>query len=264
MLGDREFVDLKFKVLLDDAAFFLGEAERTLKDKSGEDPRTRLARRWNSYARASLINSSLLLECVANILIDTLELGAVAFGAIDRLRVVDKFAYYLEIKHPTERIDKLAPWYKEAEELVNFRNALVHSKPHYGEWRKINETTVQAQIGETPLLKLPYSLLAIEAPEALSSLRVALKFLNYYFLNLCKYSSHQTHSLLITDWGSRFTAYDRSWFEWVESWNLPMEFLVDIPEIKKIEEQENLHFQNIRASDTEPTVTQHTDTPPSQ
>ncbi len=253
--GNDEFVDRKFKVLLDDAVFFLSEAERTQKDKLDGTPQERLARRWNSYARASLINSALLLECAANILIDIIDLGPVAFNAIDRMRPAEKFAYYLEVKHPAEKMDTKSSWYKEAMELLDYRNKIVHSKPCYGKWEKITDTRYQSKTKETDLLKLPHSLLCVDAFDALSALRVAMQFLNNYFLSLCKYTSDQTHHLLITDWGRDSCGYDRSWFEWIDRWNLPILFILDVPGIRKLEAEAAKHFRQIydnEQSDTTP------------
>ena len=176
--GDK-FVDKKFKVLLDDAVFFLSEAERLRIDKTDGTSQAKLARRWSSHARASLINSTLLLECASNVLIDSLDLGPVAFEAIDRRPVLEKFAFYLEVKHPSEKIDKSASWFKDAKELIDYRNTIVHSKPYRGKWKQIAEATYQAEICDTPLLKLPHSLLAIEAPEGqrnIFSVKISRRF----------------------------------------------------------------------------------------
>lgn len=96
MIYDENFIDKKLHTILEDAVFFMEESKSNSFDESDcqRDRYEKLNRR-SAFARASILNSSFLLEATANCCIGTLEISNDLYDDVERMRTLSKFEYYL-------------------------------------------------------------------------------------------------------------------------------------------------------------------------
>ena len=113
IMDSEYFHDRKFKLLLEDAVFLLREAIDKAVD--GYSPKE-----W-SLSRASVNNSSLLLEAAANCCISTLNLSNKYFVDIDKLPIISKFEYYLQKINSEKQLDRGFFPVQQASELISTR-----------------------------------------------------------------------------------------------------------------------------------------------
>ena len=226
----KKFCDRKFKLFFEDAAFLIDEAKRI-------DDENHRRRYEGVFSRSVIINSALLLEAASNALIDTMGISGKYFNDIDKLTVISKFEYYLKIMHKEKKFDRGSLHVQKIQELVGIRNSIVHPKPFYRNWEKIDEQKSIIDFGETKLLKIPNSFVVLKIDDALNVFKASLSFLNYYFLTLCCYSTEKVRSILTTD--SELVSveiantHSNCWIEWSDKWGLELNFLVDIKKIKE-------------------------------
>ena len=189
------------------------------------------------FARASIINSSILLEAAANACIDTLDLGKLFFSDIDKLSVISKFEYFLQIRKPEKKLDRGALPVQQAQELVGIRNLIVHPKPYTTEWKKIDEKTFSADLGETQYLKLPKSFVVLKHTEALAAIKAVMSFLNYFFKDVCEISENEVCAFLTSDIKypppkNLGFGINHTWIGWHDRWDIDVDFLVDVNFVK--------------------------------
>jgi len=236
MYDAKQYVDRKFNILLEDAVFFIEEAEQARCDSG------KWTGREGAFARSSVMNSVLLLEAAANAVIDTLKISTALFNDIDRLTVISKFEYYLQASHPHLRLDRGILIVQQAQELVGVRNYLVHPRPFSSDWKRVDDRTLTASLGETQFLKLPRSFVFLKASDAVLALKAALGLLNYFFRDLCKYKDERVRKLLTSECEHDSPVgigHDHRWIEWSDRWGLEVDFLVDVQWVKKMELEMN-------------------------
>lgn len=239
------FVDRKFRLLLEGAVFF---AEQAAGAGGGK---------WTpqegAFARASIMHSVLLLEAASNAVIGTINLSKAYFADIDRMAVLSKFEYYLQLCHPEKKMDRGSLLVQQAQELVNLRNLIVHPRPFTSEWTKQDERTYQATLGETQFLKLPKSFVVLKHEHALVALKAAMSFLNHFFRDLCEYSDETVCAMLTSDRPYPppkyvVLAHDPRYIQWHDKWGIDIDFLIDVKEVKKAEARFREHLKKQAAA----------------
>jgi hypothetical protein len=225
------FVDRKFQLLFEDTVLLMKEAIGARREK------------WNPresvLARASIMSSALLIEAAANACLDTLksDLRKRDYKYADGRPVLEKFEFFLKLKHPSKRWDHKSPLAEKARELVEIRSLLVHPKPYSTKWVKKDERTYIADLGETKFLKLPRSFVVLSHSDALVALKAAMSFLNHFFKNLCEFSNDTVLDLLISQREypppkNVAVVHNPIWIQWHDEWGIEIDFLVDVQMVK--------------------------------
>lgn len=240
----EHFVDRKFPKLLEDSIALMQEAISAHEEKW--TPREGL------FARASILNSALLLEAAANACIDTLNLTKSFFSDIDKLSVISKFEYFLQIHKPEKILDRGVLQVQQAQELVGMRNLIVHPKPYTTEWKKTDERTYSADLGETQYLKLPKSFVALKHTEALAAVKAVMAFLNYFLKDLCEIPESEVCAFLTSERKypppkNQGFGINHTWIGWHDKWGIDVDFLVDVNFVKKKEAEFREHLKKEKA-----------------
>jgi len=239
-LEPKTFVYRKFRLLLEDAVTFAEEATSTSSET--------WTSREGALSRASLLNSALLLESASNAIIDTLTLSKRLFADVDRMTVLSKFEYYLQLIHPERHMEKVALVVQQAKESIGLRNLLVHPKPFSRDWKMVDEGKYRAELGKTQFLKLPKTLVYLKHENAITGIKAAMGFLDYFFRGLCEYPDHQVRALLTSDQEYPLPknvslAHDPKWIDWHERWGVPVDFLIDVQYVREAEERYCKHLK---------------------
>lgn len=220
---DHEYLyERNFYVLFQDAANYLFVSEKAL-DNEDYDGMER-------YARASIINSTLLLECAANCCIDILNVSNSFKKDIDKLPALSKFEYFLSIRFSDKIFDRGCREIQNAAELKTIRDLIVHPKVLRTKWEKIDEFRSQADFGSTTILKLPKTIEEFHRNDALVCLRTLCSFLDYFFRILCGYDAEIIKKILISS--TKFTdnpnvveGTPSHWNIFQEKWQLRLKFI---------------------------------------
>lgn len=228
-----QFVDKKLYVLLEDAVFFMEEASDAQAQVSDSPTdRYRKQLRESAFTRASVLNAALLLESAANCCIGTLDISRELFSDIDKLRVINKFEYYLEHVNKEVKLNRGESVTQEASELVSTRNAYVHPKPYKSKWVEVDERTYRVDLGETQYLKLPNSFWMCSYRHAQSAVGCALGFLSHFFCELCEYTEHEVRRIIF---GQHESTEPQKWIRVHEKYGFNVSFLVNVEKVKESE-----------------------------
>ncbi len=220
--GTKDYYHHKvFEELLYDAVLlaYISSDERQ-KDDSTTRP--------NSLARASVLSSILTLECAANCCLAALPWSRALLDDVDKLPFLSKFELFLTGLKQQKTLDRGSLSVQHAIELKNLRNRYVHPKVRKFEWKQASEREQVAEIGETPLLKIPFDVSIWEAAVAISALKATTGFFNYFFLDLCGFDSNTTCEILLGETDVRIPSrsgyavdcvgeFDRAIREWAIS-----------------------------------------------
>lgn len=242
MINDEDFIDKKLHTILEDAVFFFEESNSIIYEET-DDPcvRHEKSTRGSSFARASILNSALLLEATANSCIDTLELPKVLFSKVERGRTIAKFGFYLGTLKTGQTLDKGSLVTQKANDLINQRNKYVHPKHYRSKWEKIDDKTRKVNLGESKYLKLPNSLWHCKHIHAENSLRAAFDFVSYFFRDLCKFNEHQVREIIFD---SQDPQQPQKWIDLHYEIKVDVGFLVNVAEVEEGEKKLNEHIAN--------------------
>lgn len=168
MINDEYLYERNFYILFQDAVQFLNNSDVALdkEDYYGME----------SCARASIINSTLVLECSANCCLDTLNITNSFKKDLDKLPALSKFEFYLSNKFKDRNFDRGCNEIQNVAELKTIRDLIVHPKVQRIKWERIDEFRRQADFGTTEKLKLPRTIEEFHRNDALICLRVLCSF----------------------------------------------------------------------------------------
>lgn len=188
---DREYLyERNFYILFQDSAEYLLYSDKALDDEDWD--------KMERYARASIINSTFLLECAANCCNDVLEITNSFKKDIDKLPALSKFEYYLSIKFNNKKFDRGSREIQNAADLKTIRDLIVHPKVMRTKWERIDDFRRQADFGSTQILKVPKTIEEFHRNDALICLRALCSFLDHFFRILCGYDAEITKKILIS------------------------------------------------------------------
>lgn len=220
---DEEYqYERNFYILFQDAVLFLNESDYAFDKEEYHD--------MERFARASIINSTLILECGANCCLDTLKLSNSFKKDLDKLPVLSKYEYYLSVRNKERKFDRGCNEIQNAAELKRIRDLIVHPKVQRAKWERIDTFRRKADFGNTAKLKLPMTIEEFHRNDALICLRVLCTFLDHYFLNLCSFDPETTGTILM----SSFEFHENSnttiiipdyWAEHQKKWSLRLGFI---------------------------------------
>lgn len=233
--GKEEFVDKKLSTILGDAVFFLEESKAIFYEASDSNiVKLKKSERHSAFARASIINSALLLEAAANSCISSLKLSHDLYIDVEKMRTLSKFEFYLEHLREGRSIDKGSGIVQKASDLITQRNSYVHPKHFRSKWEKINEGSIKVGLGESQFLKLPKTLWRCTHSHAESALKASFDFVSYFFRDLCGYSEHKTREIIFDN---HDTQNPQKWIRLHEELGLDVGFLVNVQAVKDGEQR---------------------------
>lgn len=183
-LEEIEFADQRALALIGDVALLLDEA---LVSQS----------RWlgRSCARASITNSALLLECVANSCLFSLALPNKLLEELDKLPALSKLDYYL-FATATKHIDRGCRETELAADVIKLRDHVVHPKPKSGRLIQ-DEEAPYVDYGTTKALGIPFDVREWDHAAAQKIAKAVSSFLRKYFLEWCGLSKSRITTLLV-------------------------------------------------------------------
>lgn len=221
MIKDKYYFDRKFETVFKDSIYFTTNALVALEHED--------YKKEEHYSRDAILNLSILTEVAANCLLETLNLPSNIFKKVDKFPPVTKIEYYLWEKKKI-KLDRGCEEVQHIQELQFIRNFMVHPKSKKTEWKDIGENTREANLGETQLLKIPFSSQEWQGDDPFIVLRVVMAFFDYVFRILCEFNPGEVQHLLfgsgdhIEGPNHGFTIYPE-WKQIQNKWSLRMRFL---------------------------------------
>jgi len=222
MIDDEYLYERNFFVLFEDALNLLSDSEYAIEKEDYYG--------MQRFARSSIVNSTILLECSANCCLDALKLSNSFKNDLDKLPSLSKFEFYLTSKFRNKNFDRGCNEIQNVAELKTLRDIIVHPKVQKAKWERIDENRRQADFGTTNKLKLPRTFEDLEYHDAIICLRVLCSFLDHFFRVLCQFDHEYTNRILISS--SEFkensnTSYGSPghWAPFQEKWSLRLEFV---------------------------------------
>lgn len=148
----------------------------------------------NRYARASVLASSLSIECAANCLLDSLNLSKASLNDLDKLSPLSKIEACLLIKNVAE-FDRGKVEVQQISELIRARNDHVHPKissipTEMGKPQDAGKNWLfpMSLEGENyPHLKIPKRPIFWSSESSATTLRAIAQFLRYVFIDLLRF-----------------------------------------------------------------------------
>jgi hypothetical protein len=165
-----EFKNKKYVDLLFDALIAFDVASSMPIERSGP------------IYRAAIISSVVSLECAANICIDDLGLPEEIYSQVEKFSMAAKFDYFAYEK-VGRLVDKSRNEYCCLQNIIAIRNNYVHPKVENGSWVK---ETLDASYGVMKKSLFDNDIRKWGAKEAEIVIDFCIKFLNYFFIELCK------------------------------------------------------------------------------
>jgi len=190
MMNEEYLYERNFYILFQDAIQFLNDSDAAL-DKEDYYGMER-------FARSSIIDSTLLLECSANCCLDTLNTTNSFKKDLDKLPALSKFEFYLSNIFTDRNFDRGCTEIQNVAELKTIRDLIVHPKVQRTKWERIDDFRSHADFGTTERLKIPRTIEEFHLNDALICLRVLCSFLDHFFTNLCNYNPQITKKILIS------------------------------------------------------------------
>jgi hypothetical protein len=150
-----------------------------------------------ALTRASVLNSTLVVECSANCCLETLPWSGSMRQEVDKLSAMTKLELFLKNRKPESSIDRGAAPVQRAEELKSLRDRYVHPKVRRLEWKQESDREQSVDLGQTPMLKIPYDTGIWGPSVSVVALRTATDFLSHFFIDLCGLHSNQVCEILL-------------------------------------------------------------------
>lgn len=151
-----------------------------------------------SFARASILNSILLLECGANCVIDALCLPRQYYKDIDKLPIFSKFEFFLDRMNKNQKFDRGCKEVQCIAELKDIRDSYVHPKVKQKAYEIISEDVWEANYGYTEMLKFPRDTGEWDRRHAILALKSVNDFYNMFFLDWCRLEANVVCNILLS------------------------------------------------------------------
>jgi hypothetical protein len=146
----------------------------------------------NSLYRSSIISSVVSLECAANICIDDLELPEDIYSQIEKFTIPAKFDYFAYAK-ASRLIDKSRAEYSFLKTIISIRNDYVHQKVESG---SLDRESFDIFYGIKKPSLFDNDIRKWGKREAEIIIDSGIKFLNYFFVEVCGMSRGMVTNIL--------------------------------------------------------------------
>ena len=140
---NNEFRDQRSLTMIIDLALLLEQSEQAKGTWLG-----------SAYARASILSSTLLIECVSNSCLFSLALPSKLIDELDKLPPLAKLDYYL-FSVATKHINRGCRESELVAEILRLRDHMVHPKPKSGSQKEIDGDQY-VDYGTTKVLCIPF------------------------------------------------------------------------------------------------------------
>lgn len=223
MLEDIYLYERRFEILINNAFRLAKKASEAYEKKDHDE--------LESFSSASVFITTIILESAANCCLDTLNLSQKFAKDIDKLPFLSKYEFYLMNINNTKKLDRGCQEVQNVSELKSIRDMIVHPKVKQTTWEKIDEERMQADFGQTLLLKIPYSIEEWSITDVRTSLRVTCAFLDYFFRDICSFTPNEVGDILLSsemyipDMHIAQYSLPITWVESQKKWALRLEFL---------------------------------------
>lgn len=177
--------------------------------ESNENDETEL-----SCARASIMSSVFSLECAANCCIEILPSGNGFKKDIDKLPFLSKFEVFLGVMFQGKNMDRGRIEVQAVQELKSIRDSFTHPKVKRTKLTIVDGDGIELKVGAgfiapifgtditktydfgcTQYLNIPKNI-TWQTRDAISVLHATANFMNYFFIDLCSYSSNTINEIL--------------------------------------------------------------------
>ncbi|MBF0376299.1 MAG: hypothetical protein HQK72_02340 [Desulfamplus sp.] len=148
--------------------------------------------------RASILNTLLIPEAVANICIEHLNLERSVYYEIDRLPVLAKFDYYLRTNFRNKFLDRGIVEIEGLKELKRLRDDYVHPKHSKIYWNIDENGSGTGECEKTKLLKFNKAPSFWEKDDSFLAMVTVHRFLHYFFMTKCRFTKAKVASLLFS------------------------------------------------------------------
>ncbi|MBE0571470.1 MAG: hypothetical protein IH618_07990 [Ignavibacteriaceae bacterium] len=233
MLEDTFLYERRFNILFDDAINFAKKANKAYEKEDYYE--------LELYSRASIFTATLIFECAANCCLDTLKLSNHFAEDIDKLPFLSKYEFFYNTLNKEKNLDRGCQEFQNAAELKSIRDLIVHPKVKKTKWKRINQSNLQADFGQTKLLKVPHSIDEWNLTDIQTCLRVICAFLDYFFRISCGFTPNEVGDIILSseDYNKqkRVTTYgiNDAWKEAQKYWSLRLQFLgIECPKMLNI------------------------------
>lgn len=146
-------------------------------------------------ARASVDNSVLLIECISNSCLFSLDLPSKLLEELDKLPPLSKLDYYL-FSLASKHIDRGCRAVELAADILKLRDHLVHPKPKKGNLVSKGEQQTVCY-GKTKCMNIPLDTREWNTQIAASIAGAVADFLRLFFLEWCGFGKSNVTSLLM-------------------------------------------------------------------
>jgi len=186
-----------------------------------------------SLARASIMNSVVVVEAVANCCLFATKASGTLFRELDRLPPLAKLDYFcFAIKRV--HIDRGIREVELVSEVLHLRDHIAHPKPKSGEL-VLGSDEEYGSYGATKNLQIPFDTRQWGSSEAKSVLTTVMRFLSTFFLDTCGLTKGKVTTLLVvreTDLIRKgidtYVTVGRADFEAVTKWAKQLHEIIDI------------------------------------
>ena len=154
------------------------------------------------YVKASLLNSALSLEALANVLVENIrEPPKELRKRLDRISVFEKFQFFAWLARPDVTLDFGSPCFQKARELIDIRDRSVHTRTSRHQLSpaetgpgQINFTEADKSISKH--LGIPHSLHLWQPSCAVIGLKVVDELADHLLLTCFGFQPEKTTSML--------------------------------------------------------------------
>jgi hypothetical protein len=148
--------------------------------------------RAGSLYRSAIVSSVVSLECAANICIDDLELPEDIYVQIEKFAIPAKFDYFAHVRSG-RLIDKSKAEYSFLKTIISIRNDYVHPKVETG---SLDRQAFDVFYGIKKPSLFDNDIRKWGKREAEIIIDSGIKFLNYFFLEVCGMSRGMVTNML--------------------------------------------------------------------
>jgi hypothetical protein len=152
-----------------------------------------------SFARSSVLATTLFVEACANTCLDMLALDTAFASDVDRLPTLSKFDLFLRLYRPQQKIDRSRHEVQGAIELKRIRDSFVHPKGQRVIWESWSPEESTSRSPRTKATDLPKILSFCGHEDVPRAMIAAHSFLAYFFNELSRFRPSHVSSLLFSE-----------------------------------------------------------------
>ena len=177
------------------------------------------------------MDSLLLLEAVANTLLESLEMESSVLEELDRLGVIAKYDIFLRTAFANRKLNRGLQVVAALRDLKTLRDNFAHAKKVKVVWQSWSEDESTSTCEVTSVLGLPRSPCFWWADTSVAVMRAVHGFLAHYFGDLCRFKPTQVSYLLFSEdrrpsrKNGRVLYWDEETKDLVKGWKVNLDYI---------------------------------------